>query len=106
MPGLTVQFIGLASGGIAVSIAVWFQMVSEKVCPVRYIFGFFILGSALILINAEGLGLLGRPGADFLEALVYIAILIGEIYVAHRLNKRLDGSDSDLLDFDLVRSRI
>lgn len=88
-----VQLIGLSTGAVAVSIAIYFQMISKKLCPVRYTFGFFIVGSALILTNARAFSAVNSNDAAILEALVYLSVLIGELIIAYKLQKNLKDRD-------------
>lgn len=96
------QFAGLISGGIAVSIAIYFQMISKRICPVKYILAFFGVGSALMLINAGALGVDPLISVA-IETVVYILILVIEIVSAYKLNKKLEGGEIDFTDINLSR---
>lgn len=101
----TAQLIGLVSGGIAVSIAIYFQMISQRLCPVKYILAFFAVGAALMLINAGALGVSPLVSVT-LETIVYLIILVSEIVAAYKLNKKLENGNFNFSEIGLLNLRI
>jgi len=85
---LVPKTIGLIAGFTGISIAIYLQMISPKLCPVKYTGAFFGFGFIMIIINSEAvIGNMDKVAV--LQSLVYIGIVIGEIYAAYRINKKL-----------------
>ena len=48
-----VDLLGLFAGSVGVCIAIWLQLVTPRRVKPKYVIGFLVLGSSLMLINLE-----------------------------------------------------
>lgn len=79
-----VDWLGLLAGVIGVSIAIWLQLITQRRCKPRYVFGFFILGSTLILMNL-GPVFPEKNGVVLGKFVAYIVLIGAQFKVAHEV---------------------
>lgn len=101
----TIQVIGAMSGALSISIAVFLQMLSSRKCHPKYVAGFLLLGSFLILLNT-------RPFVEsailaiYIEATAYIFIMAAELYIAKKVYAQSEIEDGfESLETYLDRSK-
>lgn len=75
----TLLFLGQVAGWLGVSIAVYLQLMAKERCRARYVWGFFLVGTALIIAH---LGLFDLPWyfAGWVPAIGYLLLIAVQIY--------------------------
>lgn len=87
------ELLGTLVGMVALSIALWLQMVSTRKVPAKYILGFAAIGILVILANMTGLGV-EPPVAETIRAIALTLGLIGEIAAAYWIYRHESVEDA------------
>jgi len=80
-----VDLLGLLSGSAGVCIAIWLQLVTPRRVRPRYVIGFLVLGSSLMLINLEPI--IPENGNAILvaRAMSYLTLLVLQTLLAYHV---------------------
>jgi len=84
-----VDLLGLFAGTLGVCIAVWLQVITPRKARPRYVLGFLLTGTTLMLANPEPVAPVSKA-LIFLGAFMYILLIAGECYLAFRVWQESD----------------
>lgn len=103
-PATLAAFIGIIAGVIGVGVAVYLQMVDIRRCPLRYVVGYFLFGSALILINVAAVSPHEIPFGLWFPVVGNAVLLLFELatvpYVLDHLGEPVENPIGYLWPFD------
>jgi len=87
------EAVGLMAGFIAISAAIYLQMIMVNPCPAKYVLSFFLFGLIMMVANSS---LIISDGVVImtLQILTYTLVIIGELYVANEIKKKVSGRSS------------
>lgn len=80
-----VDLLGLLAGTVGVCIAIWLQMVARRRVRARYVLGFLVLGTALMLANLRPVWPFHDGSAELARAVAYIGLLAGQLALARHV---------------------
>lgn len=100
---IVTEAIGLVAGFIAISTAIYLQMIMKEPCPVRYVTGFFLFGLIMIVLNSS-LVISHSSIIMGLQILTYTLVIAGELYMANEIKKKV-RERSSIETFDGVFAR-
>ena len=79
-PAYLAGALGMVSGVLGVSVAIYLQLLAADHCPPVYVGGFFVFGSALILMNVAIVNQRGVLIGDWLPVFGNALLLLAELY--------------------------
>jgi len=79
-----VSAVGMASGALGVSIAIWLQLVTRRRVDPVYVLSFLGCGVTLVLLNLDAVWG-DAAGATIVRGAVYLALLGVEAYLGYRV---------------------
>lgn len=83
------EWFGTVSGLIGICIAIYLQMLTQKRINPSYVFGFYLLGCILILMNT-GAYLTGNNTIQWLRLIGVSMLTLGELWAGFWVFKHSD----------------
>lgn len=80
-----VDLLGLLAGTVGVCIAIWLQMVARRRVRARYVLGFLVLGTALMLANLRPVWPFHDGAAELVRGVAYVGLLAGQLALARHV---------------------
>lgn len=83
-----INFIGGLVGVLGITIAIYLQLITDKICPPRYVILFLIFGVSMIMINSS----LFINSAELLvlQFFAYVILALLELGTAYMIWIKLD----------------
>lgn len=83
-----VEFLGVVAGLLGICISIFLRLVLSREVSPRYTLSFLVVGFVVFVLAAAPHSVFIEP--PVMQALVYSAVLVGELYSAHRLYRQAD----------------